>query len=87
MTYLVEFAAPARRALSEQLPEAVAAAALELCLGGLAENPRRVGKQLRPPLADIWSARRGDYRVLYSIDEDEQRVVVQAVEHRRDAYR
>jgi len=34
-----------------------------------------------------WSARRGIYRVLYEIDDDNRIVLVAAVEHRSDAYR
>jgi len=35
----------------------------------------------------LHSARRGDYRVIYRIDEEARRVDVAAVEHRSDAYR
>ena len=54
----------------------------------LLEKPRRLGKPLLyPPYAGTWSARRGTYRVLYEIDEENRIVVVTAVEHRADAYR
>ncbi len=46
----------ARRQLSENLPEAVAAAAYEFIAGPMPDNPQRVGKQLRPPLEDRDSA-------------------------------
>lgn len=58
-----------RRELAETLPEAVAAAAYEFITGPLLNQPRRVGKQLLPPLDDTFSARRGTYRVIYRIDE------------------
>lgn len=77
----------ARRQLSEQLPEAVAFAAHEFIVGPLLDNPRRVGKQLRPPLDDRHSARRGTYRVIYRIDDRHQRVTVVGVFARADAYR
>jgi len=73
----------ARRQLSEQLPEAVAAAAYELITGPLLENPQRVGKRLRPPLNDRYSARRGTYRVIYRIDEQRRTITVVDVAHRR----
>lgn len=87
MTYQVVFSTSARRALEVELPEAVAAAAFEFIAGALADDPRRVGKPLREPLAPLWSARRGEYRVIYRIIE--QRVVIEVVSivHRRDAYR
>ncbi len=78
---------PARRALTERLPEAVAAAAINFLTTSLLREPRRVGKPLRGDLAGIWSARRGSYRVLYRIREDRREVIVLRIEHRRDAYR
>lgn len=78
---------PAAKALSERLPEPVAAAVIEFLTTTLVEEPQRVGKQLRGELAEIWSARRGTYRILYRIVEDRRQVVVLRVEHRRDAYR
>jgi mRNA-degrading endonuclease RelE of RelBE toxin-antitoxin system len=78
---------PARRALSEQLPEAVANAAMEFITTALIENPQRVGKSLRFDLAGIWSARRGTYRILYRINEAAQEVIVLRIEHSGDAYR
>jgi len=76
-----------RRQLAEQLPEAVAAAAFEFITGPLLENPHRVGRELSPPLDDRHSARRGTYRVIYRINDEEQIVNVLLVAHRRDAYR
>jgi mRNA interferase RelE/StbE len=77
----------ARRQLAEQLPEPVAFAAYEFIVGPLLENPHRVGKQLRPPLDDRHSARRGTYRVLYRIDDARRLVTVVGVFGRADAYR
>jgi mRNA-degrading endonuclease RelE of RelBE toxin-antitoxin system len=77
----------ARRQLTEHLPEAVATAAYEFVVGPLLDNPYRVGKQLRPPLDDRHSARRGTYRVIYRIDDHSRTVTVVDVAHRRDAYR
>ena len=78
---------PARRALTEKLPEPVAAAVIEFLTTALVRQPDRVGKSLRDDLAGIWSARRGTYRVLYRIREDRREVIVLRIEHRRDAYR
>ena len=87
MTYEVILSPGARRALSEELPEAVAAACVEFITGPLAENPRRVGKPLRNELAGTYSARRGEFRVVYDIDDNRIRVEVISIRHRRDAYR
>ena len=45
----LQIVSSARRHLTEDLPEAVAAAAFEFITGPLLENPHRVGKRLRPP--------------------------------------
>lgn len=76
-----------RRALSERIPEAVAVAAYEFMTGPLVQTPYRVGKQLMPPLADRYSARRGTYRIIYRIDDRARTVTVVDVDHRRDVYR
>jgi mRNA-degrading endonuclease RelE of RelBE toxin-antitoxin system len=73
--------------MSEKLPEAVAAACVEFIFGPLAEDPRRVGAPLRKPFEGQWRARRGEYRVRYRIDNEEETVYVLDVDHRRDAYR
>jgi mRNA interferase RelE/StbE len=76
-----------RRALSETLPETVAAAAYEFITGPLLANPHRIGKRLLPPMDDRFSARRGTYRVIYRVHEKTRVVTVVDVAHRRDAYR
>jgi mRNA-degrading endonuclease RelE of RelBE toxin-antitoxin system len=79
---------PARRAISELLPQDVAAAAVEFITGPLLEAPYRVGKPLRDKLTGFHSARLGiQWRILYRIDESKRVVVVQDIQHRSDAYR
>lgn len=85
--YELVLTAPARQALTGRLPEAVAAAAIEFLTSALVQEPRRLGKPLRGELAGIWSARRGTYRILYRIVEQEREVVLLRIEHRRDLYR
>jgi mRNA interferase RelE/StbE len=84
--YEVTWTATSRRSLA-RLPEKVARAAVEFIYGSLAESPRRVGKPLQFGLAGLHSARRGDYRVIYRIDDDLRTLTVMAIEHRSDAYR
>ncbi|MDQ2881191.1 MAG: type II toxin-antitoxin system RelE/ParE family toxin [Actinomycetota bacterium] len=85
--YTVLWSGPAKRAIGKELPEAVAAAALELILGALREDPHRVGKPLRAPMDGIGSARRATYRVLYRIDDANHAIIVETIRHRRSAYR
>lgn len=86
MTYAILLSPRARRALEVDLPEAVAAACAEFIFGALAENPQRVGKPLRDELAGMYSARRGQFRVVYTIHDDRVEVRVVSVRHRRDVY-
>lgn len=76
-----------RRALSESLPEAIAAAAYEFITGPLLTDPYRIGKRLLPPMDDRYSARRGTYRVIYRIDDKARVVTVVDVAHHRHVYR
>jgi mRNA interferase RelE/StbE len=84
--YTVTFSAAARRRLG-MLPLSVATALYEHLTGPVAANPRRLGKPLDAPFEQVLSARRGEYRALYTVDERARVVTVLAVAHRRDAYR
>ena len=85
--YELHIARSAASALTDSLPEKIAHAVYEFITGPLLENPQRVGKPLSAPLAPTYSARRGDYRVLYLIDDAALTVKVIAISHRADAYR
>ena len=85
--YNLLIARSAAKALSDVLPEKITHAVYEFITGPLLDNPRRVGKPLGPPLAPAYSARRGDYRVLYLIDDATHTVKVTAIRRRADAYR
>ena len=84
--YELTFSRSSLRALQEVLPEKIAAAALEFILGPLREAPRRVGKPLRQPLEGHYSARRGDYRVIYRIIDNRLVIEIVKIDHRRDIY-
>ncbi len=79
-------AAPAHRSL-DRLNERVAAAIVEFMLGPLDDDPQIVGKPLQRELTGYWSARRGSYRVIYRLDEEQDAVLVVRIEHRSDVYR
>ena len=85
--WAVSFKPPARRALAEDLPQEVAAAAYALTTAALADNPHRIGKPLGEPYEGLHSARRGTYRVLYRIDPAAHVVEIHSIRHRSDAYR
>lgn len=73
--YQLRVARPAARAIANELPEAVAAAVVELITGDLLRAPRTVGKPLQRELEGR------------CIDEEAGVVTVLAAEHRRDVYR
>lgn len=84
--YRVAAAGSAHRDL-QRLSGKVATAIVEFITGPLANNPQRLSKPLRGDLDGYHSARRGDYRVVFRIDEDERSVVVVGIKHRAHIYR
>ncbi|MGH9102651.1 MAG: type II toxin-antitoxin system RelE family toxin [Acidimicrobiales bacterium] len=71
----------------DRLPPKVRDAALAALHGPIGENPRQLGKALVGELAGLFSARRGDYRIIYSLDDAAKVVTVHRVQHRGSAYR
>lgn len=84
--YSIEWSSPAKRTIA-RLPDKVALAAIEFIYGPLAKTPQQVGRPLRVHLEGLHSARRGDHRIIYKIDEGQPRVIVEAIGHRSDIYR
>ncbi len=70
-----------------QLPPKVRDAALVALRGPISERPHQLGKPLVGDLAGLFSARRGDYRIIYEIDDRAKVVVVHRIQHRRTVYR
>jgi len=70
-----------------RLPEKNAAAIVEFITGALPANPLRLSKPLRYALEGWRTARRGDNRVTFRLDEQLHTIVVGRIEHRRDVYR
>jgi mRNA interferase RelE/StbE len=53
----------------------------------LVEVPRPSGcKKLKGSSTDLWRIRVGDYRVIYSIDEEIKIIDIKKVGHRKDIY-
>lgn len=85
MEFQVNFTPAAQRHLN-RLPEAVVSAMYEFAHGPLAQNPMRVSKSLHGVYEGAFTARRGDYRVMFYLDKDLKRVEVFRIQHRRNAY-
>jgi mRNA interferase RelE/StbE len=82
--YTVTIVRPARKQLA-RLP-AADLARIRPAIDALAANPRPPGC-VKLTGSAYWRIRIGVYRVLYTIDDDQQVVRVAEVGHRRDVYR
>lgn len=82
----VEVTSPALKSF-QRLPRKAAAAIIEFVTGPLADNPHRLSSPLTDELLGLRTARRGDYRVLFTRDTDEHTLYVHRIEHRSDIYR
>lgn len=70
-----------------RLPAKVAGAILTYVDERLAQNPARLSKPLSGDLDGLRSARNGDYRVLFELDDDTLTIAVIHVDHRAHVYR
>jgi mRNA interferase RelE/StbE len=70
----------------DRLPNKVLPAVIDFIFGPLATSPHEVGKPLGQDFAGLHSARRGAYRVIYEIDNNDHSVTVVRVAHRSEAY-
>lgn len=75
--YEVEITPEGLRHLN-RLPEKIRHAALESVFGSIADNPQRLGKPLVGELQGLYSARRGGYRIIYEILEDDHVVTLES---------
>jgi mRNA interferase RelE/StbE len=82
----VKVHAPAQRAIAEQLPIGIAAAALEFIQHVLPTNPYRVGGELSGRYAGQHSAHLGEYRIIYQVDAEKRLIHVKSIRRRADVY-
>ncbi|MEC5179476.1 type II toxin-antitoxin system RelE family toxin [Arthrobacter sp. CG_A4] len=80
---MVEATSPALKGF-RRVPEKAAAAIIEFVAGAMADNPRRLSKPLTNELLGLRTARRGDYRVLFTLDPEAHTLYVHRIEHRSD---
>ncbi|QSB16287.1 type II toxin-antitoxin system RelE/ParE family toxin [Natronosporangium hydrolyticum] len=69
------------------LPVAAAFAVYEFLDGPLRQDPWRVSKPLGDELEGFRGARRGEYRVILSVDEELRVIDVVRIDHRANVYR
>ena len=56
-------------------------------LGALAEDPRPPNAEMLTGPVNVWRVRVGDYRLVYTIEDDVVLVLVLRIGHRREIYR
>jgi mRNA interferase RelE/StbE len=85
VNYEVLIATSARKDL-QRLPKKVQSRVIEVP-EGLEQEPRPSGAVKLRGKSGLWRVRTGDYRVVYTIDDDQRLVDVSVIRHRSDAYR
>ena len=83
--YRVEITRPASKELEDLGPRA--GRGLLASIEALASHPRPRQCRKLTGSEDSYRLRVGVYRVLYQIDDEDKKIIVYAVGHRRDIYR
>jgi len=84
-SYTVSFTRSARKEL-ERLAEPLVSRVFRQ-IERLAENPRPAECRKLVGREGLWRIRVGDYRVVYVISDDEKRVEIFTIRHRKEVYR
>ena len=53
----------------------------------LSENPRPAGCTKLTGEDNLWRIRKGNYRVIYTINDSEKTITILRIKHRKEAYR
>jgi mRNA interferase RelE/StbE len=83
--YAISFARSARKEL-ELLPDRIVEKIIKK-IECLEDMPRPVGSRKLSGEKDLHRLRVGDYRIIYSLDDQKRPIDIIAVRHRKDAYR
>lgn len=83
--YQVVLTASSLRSL-KSVPPRIAEPLIAFIFEGLASDPRRRGKPLQRELSGYWSARRGEYRVVYRLDDETTTMYILKIGHRSHIY-
>jgi mRNA interferase RelE/StbE len=83
--YVITFARSAEKELAT-LPVTVVLR-VRAAIDGLVVNPRPSGCKKLRNARNRWRVRVGDYRLVYSVDDNQRLVDIEAVRHRRFVYR
>ena len=84
MSYTLTYKPTAERELA-RLPRTILQR-VDVAITALSEMPRPMGC-VKLTGVEAYRVRVGDYRIVFTIDDQQQEVCIQAVRHRRDIYR
>lgn len=88
MTYKVVYEKKAIKSLSkiDKGQQKMILAWIEKNLVGT-DNPKQYGKALKGSLKEYWRYRVGNYRILADIQDDEVKIIIFNIGHRREIYK
>ena len=84
MSYKIILLRPASKALHKL--QAFQVKRISNRIDSLADNPRPPGCRKIVSEKDRYRMRIGDYRILYSIDDEQREVVIHRIAHRKEVY-
>jgi mRNA interferase RelE/StbE len=84
MTYYIEFAKPAAKQLKALSPQEQQR--IKSKIDALVDSPRPDGVVKLSGEDDLYRIRVGDYRIIYSIQDNHLLILVLKIGHRRDVY-
>lgn len=89
MSYRIEFAGSAEKELAKltQKIQPKQARQIKETIDDLKKDPRPPGVETIEGEENLWRVRQGDYRIVYSIEEDVLVVYIVKVGHRKDVYK
>ncbi|HAV92979.1 TPA: type II toxin-antitoxin system RelE/ParE family toxin [candidate division WOR-3 bacterium] len=71
----------------KSIPKQTIAKIISVIEEKLADNPIMWGKPLKYSLKGLLKVRFGDYRIVYKIFEEEKKVLILIIRHRKDIYK
>lgn len=84
MTYVATFTTAALRDLTT-IPQRSIPAVLEFVFSILQQTPQQAGSALELPVAGLYGAQRGPYRILYALDEEAKTVRIDRIKAKAGA--
>ena len=84
MSYSIIFLRQASRSIHKM--QAAQVKRISQYIDRLADDPRPRGCKKIESQKDRFRIRIGDFRVLYSVDDDKKEVIIHHIVHRKDAY-